>query len=69
MSKICVFDGMNLSRTRMLQLSKWAKRFASFGAEIHVTEVSADKFDVKLYQEKTRVDKNGNRYISNAKDS
>lgn len=63
---IRVFSGFNLSKTRMLTLAKWAKRNAAYGAYIEVNEVvtiGGDLFDVFLYQERTRVDKKGNRYV------
>lgn len=62
--KVCVYEGYNIPHTKMLILSRWAKRFSKkFGAEIDVLDVGNDKYDIKLFQEKTRVDKYGNRYI------
>ena len=58
----------NCNQTRMLTLARWAKRHKRFGAYIEVEELPkllTDKvvYCVKVFCNKMRVDKFGNRYV------
>ena len=57
-----------VSMHRVKKLSKWAHKNSNFGAYVEVEEIKCIKsgeykFNIKLFQDKTRVDKYGNRYV------
>ena len=58
-----------VSLARVKKLATYAKKNANYGAYVEVTECtikSGDnqpRFDIKVYQDKTKVDRYGNRYV------
>ena len=59
-----ILHDIDVNHSRMIKLSKFAKRYAkTCGCEISVEERENGKFNVKIFQERTRVDKYGNRYV------
>lgn len=51
------------NHSRMLTLSRWVKKHKKFGAYIEVEELP-NLFLVKVFCNKMRVDKFGNRYVT-----
>ena len=53
------------SHSRMVKLARWAKKHKNFNIRCEVVETtgSPTKYEVKIYGDRVRTDRFGNRYV------